>query len=54
MDKRVIDHCNAHKLCKGCKFNCVAPTADWQFQDLVAEQERLVLEYLNEIKNGNN
>ena len=53
MDQRVIDHCAAHKLCKGCKFNCVAPVADWQFSEWVKRQEQMVLEYLNDTRTAN-
>jgi hypothetical protein len=50
MDKRVIDWCESHKLCRGCKFNCVAPVADWKFDEWIKNQERLVLERLESTK----
>lgn len=47
LDQRVIDHCASHKLCRGCKFNCVAPVADWKFDEWIKKQERLVLDHLD-------
>jgi hypothetical protein len=41
--KKVIDHCAAHKLCKGCPLNCVAPAADHKFQEWLCDQIKRVL-----------
>lgn len=34
----VIDHCNKHKLCKGCQLNCTAPVSDRDFQPWLKTQ----------------
>jgi hypothetical protein len=51
MNQLVIDHCNNHKLCKGCKVNCSAPaTGNY---DVYAEwSQRQEIKILAYIKNG--
>ncbi len=50
MDKRVIDHCASHKLCTGCRLNCVAPVSDREFFEWVKSQEKKIIEYLQSIQ----
>jgi len=53
MDQRVIDHCNAHKLCKGCGINCVAPASDREFFDWVKTQEQKIIGIIESRKSAN-
>ena len=36
--KQIIEHCQAHKLCKGCKIGCTAPVSDRDFDGWVESQ----------------
>ena len=41
--QQVIDHCEAHKMCRGCKLNCVAPVSDRDFDKWLESQIKRVL-----------
>jgi len=36
--QKIIDHCQAHTLCKGCKIGCTAPVSDRDFDGWVESQ----------------
>ena len=46
--KQVVEHCAAHKLCKGCKIGCNAPVSDRDFDGWVESQIAKIEAFLAE------
>lgn len=44
----VIEYCQTHKLCKGCKIGCVAPVSDRDFSGWVESQIAKIEAFLAE------
>ena len=46
--EQVIEHCAAHKLCRGCKIGCAAPVSDRDFNGWVESQIAKIEAFLAE------